>query len=356
MNRRQLPGDLKLAICRQVATGQWTLDDAAELSTFGRQTISRWLAVYAAKGDEAFDRQKRQGRAQAKPIPASVEQMLDEALERSPRMRTRALVGYVRRHYGVKVSRRKVACYLRERGLSDPPVVGGERPVRRFEAPAPLDLIQVDILYAPRLGGGWFYVVNVLDDHSRMLLGSAALEEQTGQNVLWALQRVVAEWGRPARVLTDRGTQFAHWRGRTAFRRYVEDELKAEHVLAAAKHPQTLGKLERFHRTLREEGLDPKGYPSLEQLQAGLDRYRLYYNHERSHQALDGAVPADRFYGMAQPLSQVWRNLTGWGPQQSVFLTMNVQGRRLVLAGPRVDQLQVLWDDQLRQARPPADS
>lgn len=352
MNRTQLPGELKASICQQIISGEWSLQEAAELSTFSEGTVRRWLEQFRQNGTDAFCVKRRRGAQKpAKPVPVEVEQMLAESLERSPGLRTRSLTAYVRRHYGVKVPRRRVGAYLQERGLTEPSAVKPARPLRRFEAPAPLDLLQVDIVYIACRGGGWFYVVNVLDDHSRALLGSTAVEEQTSKNVLAVFRDVVEQWGRPNRVLTDRGTQFVHWKGRTAFQKYVEGELKSEHILAAAKHPQTLGKLERFHRSLQAEGLDPKGYVSLEELQAALNRYRAYYNFERCHQGIGGAVPADRFYGMAQPLEAVWRNLTGWSPYQSVFLTLNVQGRRLVLAGPRPDQLQVLWDDQLRLTR-----
>ena len=65
---------------------------------------------------------------------------------------------------------------------------------------------------------------------------------------------------------------------RLPFKKYLENELKAEHIRAAAKHPQTLGKLERYHSSMRQEGLDPKGYADVKSLQQALDRYRGYYN------------------------------------------------------------------------------
>jgi transposase InsO family protein len=287
-----------------------------------------------------------------RPLDPGLRRILDEALERVPLLRQRSLVDYVRRHYACKVPRRTAAAYLKELGLVERTTVKVKQPMRRFEAPTPLDLVQVDIVYVPKIGGGWLYSVNCLDDHSRMLLGATALEEQTGEAVLRAFRAIVARWGRPNRVLTDRGTQFVHWRGKTAFQKYVQNELKAEHIRAAAKHPQTLGKLERFHSSLRQEGLDPKGYADVNALQGALDRYLGYYNHERPHQGIGGVVPADRFYGMANPLEEVWRKLAGWGPDRAVFLTMNLLGRRFVLAGPSPDQLQVLWDDKLPVINP----
>lgn len=351
MNRPQLPGELKSTICRQIVTGEWTIDEAMEISNHSRQTLERWLQRHEKDGDAAFAPKPRGAKGCPALVPERLQEVIDQALVRGPRLRTRSLTAYLRRHYGWKVPRRLVEAYLRERGLVEPAPGQMERPLRRFEAPAPLDLLQVDLLYVPRRTTGWLYVLNVLDDHSRALLGSTALEVQTGKAVLEVFRRVVTQWGRPNRVLTDRGTQFVHWRGRTAFNRYVEDELKAEHVVAAAKHPQTLGKVERFHRSLEEEGLDPKGYAGVRALQEALDRYRAYYNHERPHEGIGGLLPADRFYGMAQPLQEVWQRLAGWAPERGVFLTANLLGRRLVLAGPRPDMLRVLWDDELRATR-----
>ncbi|MBT9582083.1 hypothetical protein IV102_01970 [bacterium] len=87
-------------------------------------------------------------------------------------------------------------------------------------------------------------------------------------------------------------------------------------------------------------------------MQKALDAYLGYYNHERPNQGIKGVVPADLFLRLAKPLEEVWRKLAGWGPDRSVFLTMNLLGRRLVLAGPRPDQLQILWDDKLRAISP----
>ena len=349
MNRTQLPRELKAVFCQQVLKGKWTVEQAADISTYSVQSVKRWLAELPAPSAEVAVQAPEIKPMERKPLDPDLRRILDEALERAPILRQRSLVMYVRRHYGFKVSRRVAAAYLKERGLVERTTVKVEMPMRRFEAPFPLDLVQVDLVYVPKHGGGWLFILDCIDDHSRMLLGATALEVQTGETVLKAFRDIVEHWGRPNRVLTDRGTQFVHWRGKTAFQKYVENELKAEHIRAAAKHPQTLGKLERYHSSMRQEGLDPKGYPDVKSLQEALDRYRGYYNHERPHQGIGGVVPADRFYAMAKPLEEVWRKLTpGCGPDQGVFLTMNLLGRRLVLAGPRPEQLRVLWDDELR--------
>jgi transposase InsO family protein len=216
-------------------------------------------------------------------------------------------------------------------------------------------LVQTDLMYVPREDGdGHFYVLTVLDDHSRMALASTVLERQTGRVVLEAFRKAINQWGTPSRVLTDRGTQFIHWRGRTEFQEYVENELGAEHILARAQHPQTLGKIERFHATLRKEALKSRAYPSREALQAELDGYHRVYNYQRPHQGLEGVTPADRFYGLAGPVTEKVLHGPSLAPG-ALLLTANLMGRRLVLAGQTPGQVQVLWDDGTSMESPGAE-
>jgi transposase InsO family protein len=264
---------------------------------------------------------------------------------RRPHLRRRSLQDYLRRHHDLDLPRRIVASYLREKGLFGPAAgTAGNGSPRRFEAAAPLELIQVDLFYIRRKGGGYYYGLSILDDHSRMVLGIPVLTEQTADEVLRAFRRVIESWRPPGRVLTDRGAQFVSWRGRTAFQDYVEDELWATHVVASTQHPQTLGKVERFHGTLRKEALtEPDGYESAEKVQQVLAHYVAWYNYVRPHQSLEALTPAERFYGMRRPLAESV-GARGWSGAQGVYLAVNLGGRRIVVAGEGPDRVTVRWD------------
>jgi transposase InsO family protein len=347
MNRPQLPAEVKSFACQRIESGEWTIEEAVIATSFTERTVKRWLAKYRAGGVGALrvSREGQKGRRR-KELCESTRALVDSTLARLPHLRTRSMQDYLRRHHQLKVPRRALERYLKCRGFVDQAVSNGKPEPRRFEAAAPMNLVQVDILWVGKKTEGRLYVVNVLDDHSRFLLGSIALTKQTGEAVLKTFCEVIHRWGTPRAVLTDRGTQFAHWNGRTRFQDYVEKELRARHILASPEHPQTLGKVERFHRTLRKEKLSKReGCPDLHQLQADLNAFADYYNYERPHQALGGLTPADRFYSMGDATACGLAEAASGQGDERIFLTANLMGRRLVLAGRDSDSLRVLWDD-----------
>jgi hypothetical protein len=236
MNRKQLPMSVRLAVTKQVVDGEWSVEEAAQAVGFSPQTVRRW--VYALPYlpevvDESAATELEHVVANVSGVAdegtgdwltESVRKVLDEVMVRRPHLRRRSLQEYVRRHHGLELNRQTVARYLREKGLCGPAVgTLGNTGSRRFEAVAPMELIQSDLFYIRRTGGGFFYGLSVLDDHSRMVLGLPVLEEQTAEAVLHAFRGVIDKWRPPARVLTDRGAQFYSWKGRTAFQDYVED-------------------------------------------------------------------------------------------------------------------------------------
>lgn len=364
MNRKQLPMSVKLSVTKKVIDGEWSIEEAAEAVGFSRQSVARWVAMLPSAVAVDADAAPV---VSPEPIPVpvlgvaeeggewleeSVRKTLDDVMLRRPHLRKRSLQEYVRRHHGLHVPRRVVARYLRERGLCGAAAsMAGNVGSRRFESASPMELIQVDVMYIRRDGGGYFYGLSVLDDHSRMALGMPVLEAQTAEEVLRAFRLVIEKWRPPARVLTDRGPQFVSWRGRTAFQDYVEDELWATHIVAAAHHPQTLGKVERFHLTLRREALTRPEYDTREEVQRVLDHYLAWYNYARPHQSLALLTPAERFYGMRRPIAETV-GPHGWRSDKGVYVAMNLAGRRLIIAGEGPECMQVIWDED-RALLPP---
>jgi hypothetical protein len=144
--------------------------------------------------------------------------------------------------------------------------------------------------------------VNWLDDHSRYLLAATAHKAVTGPIVVTQFRAVVARHGTPAAVLTDNGlvytTRFAGGRRGRTTRNGFEQELAALGVQqknSSPNHPQTCGKVERFHQALKKWLAKQPKAGSLQQLQTQLDTFRQYYNEQRPHRALgrsNAATPA----------------------------------------------------------------
>lgn len=184
---------------------------------------------------------------------------------------------------------------------------------KRFERETPNDLWQIDATKLKLDNRGKAWAMNTLDDHARFLLSSVACEGPTGDAAIACFDQATHRYGIPRQVLSDNGFCFT---GKLqGFE--VEFERKLLHlgvqlINSGPYHPQTLGKLERFHKTLKEWLQDEEPAKDLVQLQELLDRFRAHYNEERPHQAIGDITPADRY----QPAPSASNSLNGSKRQQ----------------------------------------
>jgi hypothetical protein len=137
-----------------------------------------------------------------------------------------------------------------------------------------------------------------MDDHSRFIVSYGLHASQSTALVMEVLRAGITSHGTPEEILTDNGSQYVTWRGKSAFSREMEKR-GIRHVIAAPRRPQTLGKVERFWGTLWRECLEASVFLDLGDAQKRIGLFIDYYNFQRPHQGLDGLVPADRFFGAA---------------------------------------------------------
>ena len=142
-------------------------------------------------------------------------------------------------------------------------------------------------------------VLDFLDDHSRFLPSITAAEAFPRPAVAAELSRLISEYGPPASTLTDNGLVFtARLAGRKGGRNAFEKFLTANKIQqknGRPGHPQTQGKIERFHQTLKKWLRARPPAPTITQLQTLLDEFRTYYNTQRPHRALDRRTPAQAY-------------------------------------------------------------
>jgi transposase InsO family protein len=105
-------------------------------------------------------------------------------------------------------------------------------------------------------------------------------------------------WRIAPEILTDNGSQYVTWRGTSAFRKEL-DKRGIRQIVAAPRHPQTLGKIERFWGTLWRECLHSAIFVDLGDAQRRIGWFIDHYNFQRPHRGADGLVPADRYFGAA---------------------------------------------------------
>lgn len=162
----------------------------------------------------------------------------------------------------------------------------------RFEAALPNELWQTDTTHWSLAGGGAVEILNMIDDHSRLLVASVAFQTVKAADVVAVFHGAAAAYGYPAALLSDNGAVFsgASRKGKVL----LETEL--ERLGIAAKHstpyhPQTCGKVERLHQSLKRFLARQAAPRSLAHLQLELDTFRAYYNQQRPHQALGRRTP-----------------------------------------------------------------
>jgi transposase InsO family protein len=167
---------------------------------------------------------------------------------------------------------------------------------RRFQAELPNECWQADVTHWALADGSEVEILNVIDDHSRLLVASRAFVTAKAADVVETFHRGAAELGFPASMLTDNGAIFtAESRQGTCA---IELELIAlgiDYKHSRPYHPQTCGKVERFHQTLKRWLARQRRPATVAGLQAQLDRFRAYYNTVRPHRALARRTPAEAF-------------------------------------------------------------
>ena len=147
------------------------------------------------------------------------------------------------------------------------------------------------------------YLVAFLDDHSRFVVGYGLHASQSTALVLEVLRAAITGFGTPEEVLTDNGTQYVTWRGKSAFAKECERQ-GIKQIVASPHRPQTLGKVERFWGTLWRECVETAVFTDLGDARARIGLFIDHYNFQRPHQGIAGLTPADRFFGAAEEVKR----------------------------------------------------
>jgi transposase InsO family protein len=271
-----------------------------------RKTGYKWLARSRDEGTAALrDRPRRPARSPRR-TAAAVEAAIVTLRHQHPRWGARKL----RRRLATRglapvPAASTVTRILHRQGLIDPAAPGSPRPWQRFEHPVPNSLWQMDFKGRVVTVVGPGHPLTILDDHSRFNLCLQVLPDQATAGVQAALTTSFRRYGLPDCLLVDNGSPWGSdaehpWTPLTVW--VVRVGTRVSH--SAPYHPQTLGKEERFHRTLAAEVLGTRQWRDLAHCQGALDRWRIVYNTERPHEALGLAVPASRYAPSLRPFPE----------------------------------------------------
>jgi transposase InsO family protein len=270
-------------------------------------TFRNWIYKYRKYGESGLS--GHSGRISAKPkIPVQVKAKIVEMKKENAPFGIQKISDMLGRFFSMKASPETVRKTLLEHKLLEkkPPKKKSPKNMVRprfFERSTPNQMWQSDI-FTFRLGGRYAYLIGFIDDHSRYITGLGLYMGQNAENVLEVYRKAVTEYGVPKEMLTDNGRQYTAWRGTTKFEQELEKD-RVKHIRSQPHHPMTLGKIERFWKTIFQDFLNRAQFANFEDARERIAYWVQFYNHRRTHQGLGGACPADRFFGIQSELRKV---------------------------------------------------
>jgi transposase InsO family protein len=298
---REIAAAYKLLVVQERMKGTPEEDVAAAFGV-SKAAVTKWTALFRRHGPGALTSKRgRGGKTGLRPLKTGpVAEKVVELKRKNETWGTRRIRDVMKRFEALGVSEQQVRAILHDEGLIESPAPAKEREhgPRRFERAAPNQLWQSDIFTFRLRRAERLYVCVFMDDHSRFIVGHSLAHHQKSALVMEAFERGVATYGAPTEVLTDNGRQYTVWRGKTEFEEHLA-RLGVQHIRSRPQHPQTLGKVERFWKTLWDEFLGRTVFAHVVDAQRRLEHFISHYNYQRPHQALDGLVPADRFFKAA---------------------------------------------------------
>lgn len=262
-----------------------------------RKTGYKWLARYRREGEAGLADRSRRPRQSPHSTPRQLEEAALHLRAAHPAWGGRKIQARLKALGWFDVpAASTITAILHRGGCINPEESAKHQAWQRFTAEAPNDLWQMDFKGHFPAAAGRCHPLTVLDDHSRYALGLQACGNERSTTVREHLTTIFRRYGLPRTILVDNGSPW----GLDGKHPYTEltvwllrQGLRVTH--ARPYHPQTLGKEERFHRTLKAELLQYCQGLDLANCQQRFDAWRLIYNLQRPHEALEMAVPAQRY-------------------------------------------------------------
>jgi transposase InsO family protein len=281
--------------------------DFAALVGLSKHTLFAWKKKFAEEGPGGL-MDKPKGGPSGSRLPELTRRTILMLKEANPEWGCQRISDMLVRGPALPASPSAVARVLHEAGYAMAEVPTRPHPAKetRFERAKPNSLWQTDLFtFILKRQNRRVYLVAFMDDHSRFLVGYGLHASQSSALVMEVLRASLAAYGSPEEILTDNGSQYVTWRGKSAFSRELEKR-GIRQIVARPRRPQTLGKIERFWGTLWRECVESAVFVDLGDARQRIGHFIDHYNFQRGHQGIDGLVPADRFFGAA---SEVKRTL-----------------------------------------------
>src|SRR6266852_3837066 len=281
--------------------------DFAALVGLSKFTLYAWQKKFEREGPAGLMDKPKGGPAGSR-LPELTKRTILMLKQANPDWGCQKISDMLLRGPALPASASAVARVLHEAGYALEEVPTRAHPQRetRFERAKPNQLWQTDLFtFVLKRQNRRVYLVAFMDDHSRFIVGYGLHASQSSALVIEVLRASLTAYGVPEEILTDNGSQYVTWRGKSAFSKELEKR-GVKQIVAAPRRPQTLGKIERFWGTRWRECVESAVFVDLGDARQRIGLFIDHYNFQRPHQGIDGLAPADRFFGAA---SEVRRTL-----------------------------------------------
>jgi putative transposase len=295
----------KMQIIRLVEESPVSVKQTLIELNINRSTFYKWYRRYRQGGYEALANRYRPPKQFWNQIPPWEKQRVVEIALEHPEKSPRELAWYITDKRGYYISESSVYRILKSHDLVTSPVYTVISARDKFPHPtkAPNELWQTDFTWFKVVHWGWYYLCTILDDYSRYILAWQLCTGMSTEEVKATIEAAIRFSGvrdpkvlhRP-RLLSDNGPCYVS----AALKEYLEQQGMA-HTRGRPYHPMTQGKIERYHRSMKNILL-LENYYSPDELVDQIDLFVEYYNNQRYHEALNNLTPFDVYCGKAREI------------------------------------------------------
>lgn len=293
----RLTASEKMELIRLVEQSDWSVRRTLKELGIHKSTFYSWYKKYKEQGIEGLKPKKAKRKQYWNKIPEQIRSnVIDFALE-TPEVSCRELACKYTDERFYYISESSVYRILKKAGLVNPPQHELIKAADKFKDQTKRvnEMWQTDFTYFKIIGWGWYYLSTVLDDYSRYIISWELCSTMKAGDVKSTLNEALnhpnVSLEKPPKLLSDNGSAYLSKELGTFLH-----EFQIQHVRGRPSHPQTQGKIERYHRTMKNV-VKLENYYSPDQLKYRLKEFVDYYNYQRYHESLDNLTPADVYYG-----------------------------------------------------------
>lgn len=292
----------KVEIVRLVSHGQESINKSLKSLGIHKRTFYNWYHAYTKEGIDGL-RPKSRSKRQWNYIPDEQRDLVVEMALEYPERSSRELAVKMVDETGMYISESSVYRILKQRGLIQP--AGHEFMIAADEFYTKTKFVnemwQTDFTYFKIKGWGWYHLSTILDDFSRYIVHSELCKGMKAEDVMrsvdCAMQKAKINTNSPPKILSDNGSCYISKDLKT----FLTDKYEIDQIHGKPAHPQTQGKIERYHRSIKSV-VNLQHYYCPEQLNEAILEYVEFYNKERYHESLNNLTPEDVYLGRGESI------------------------------------------------------